>query len=200
MRTVTDTWLELAVSDSGPGFSPEALKHGLDPFFTTKGGSGTGLGLAMVYDMVKLAGGTIKIGNTGPGARVTLRLPLRRAPLADDRPRGLALLVEDDTELRAQLRDMLTGLGHAVVEASSVAEACALAEGLPLELVLSDLMLEGDEPGSALPTALPGLDVRLMTSLPPGDPRRAAAEAAAPVIAKPFTQGQLATFLSGAET
>ncbi|AWI85395.1 hybrid sensor histidine kinase/response regulator [Alloyangia pacifica] len=200
MRTVKDTWLELAVSDSGPGFSPEALKHGLDPFFTTKGGSGTGLGLAMVYDMVKLAGGTIKIGNTGPGARVTLRLPLRRAPPAQDRPRGLALLVEDDTELRTQLRDMLTGLGHAVVEASSVAEACALAEGLPLELVLSDLMLEGDAPGSALPTALPGLDVRLMTSLPPGDPRRVAAEAAAPVIAKPFTQGQLATFLSGAET
>ncbi|MCA0939701.1 PAS-domain containing protein [Salipiger pacificus] len=197
MRCVKDTWLELAVSDSGPGFSPEALKHGLDPFFTTKGGSGSGLGLAMVYDMVKLAGGTIKIGNAAPGARVTLRLPLRRAPSAPDRPRGLALLVEDDTELRAQLRDMLTGLGHAVVEASSVAEARALAEGLSLDLVLSDLMLEGDEPGSALPAALPGLDVRLMTSLPPGDPRRAAAEAAAPVIAKPFTQGQLATFLNG---
>ncbi|WP_353474972.1 PAS-domain containing protein [Salipiger sp. H15] len=200
LRTVKDTWLELTVSDSGPGFSTEALKHGLDPFFTTKGGAGSGLGLAMVYDMVKLAGGTIKLGNgpqEAPGARVTLRLPLRRAPRLQDRARGLVLLVEDDTELRAQLREMLTGLGHAVVEASSVAEARALAEGLTLELVLSDLLLEGDEPGSALPAALPGLDVRLMTSLPPGDPRRMAAEAAAPVIAKPFSQGQLATFLSG---
>ncbi|MBE9637408.1 PAS-domain containing protein [Salipiger mangrovisoli] len=200
LRTVKDTWLELAVSDSGPGFSAEALEHGLDPFFTTKGGAGSGLGLAMVYDMVKLAGGTIKIGNgpkDNPGARVTLRLPLRRAIAEPGRPRGLALLVEDDQDLREQLREMLTGLGHAVVEASSVAEARVLADGLALDLVLSDLLLEGDEPGSALPAALPGLDVRLMTSLPPGDPRRQAAEAAAPVIAKPFTEGQLAAFLGG---
>ncbi|SDI22424.1 PAS-domain containing protein [Alloyangia pacifica] len=195
MRTVKDTWLELTVRDSGPGFSTEALKHALDPFFTTKGGSGSGLGLAMVYDMVKLAGGTIKISNAEPGARVTLRLPLRRAP--EMQARGLALLVEDDAELREQLRGMLTGLGHAVVEASSVAEARALAEGLSLDLVLSDLLLEGEARGSDLPGALPGLDVRLMTSLPPGDPRRTAAEAVAPVIAKPFTEGQLAAFLGG---
>ncbi len=195
MRTVKDTWLELMVRDSGPGFSEEALKHALDPFFTTKGGSGSGLGLAMVYDMVKLAGGTIKIGNAEPGARVTLRLPLRRAP--EVQARGLALLVEDDPQLREQLRDMLTGLGHAVVEASSVAEARVLADGLSLDLVLSDLLLEGGARGSELPAALPGLDVRLMTSLPPGDPRRDAAEAVAPVIAKPFTEGQLAAFLRG---
>ena len=79
LRTVKDTWLELSVSDTGPGFSEEALRHGLDPFFTTKGGEGTGLGLAMVYDMVKLAGGEVKLANGAPGARVTLRLPLRRA-------------------------------------------------------------------------------------------------------------------------
>ncbi|NDW00332.1 PAS-domain containing protein [Salipiger sp. PrR002] len=195
MRAVQGTWLELAVSDSGHGFSEEALRHGLDPFFTTKGGAGSGLGLAMVYDMAKLAGGTIKLANAARGARVTLRLPLRPAPALPPRARGLALLVEDDPELREQLRDMLTALGHAVVEASSVAEAKALAEGLDLDLVLSDVLLEGGTPGSALPAALPGLDVRLMTSLPPGDPRREAAEAAAPVIAKPFSEGQLAAFL-----
>ncbi|MBY6003187.1 PAS-domain containing protein [Salipiger bermudensis] len=192
-RTVQDTWLELAVSDTGPGFSREALARGLDPFFTTKGGEGSGLGLAMVYDMVKLAGGEVKLGNGARGACVTLRLPLRRPetqPMA-----GLALLVEDSPELRAQVREMLTGIGHSVVEASSVEEACALAEGLEIDLVLSDISLEGALPGSALPGLLPDLPVRLMTSLPPDDPLHVAARQAAPVLAKPFSEDELRAFL-----
>ena len=192
-RTVQDTWLELAVADDGPGFSPDALAHGLDPFFTTKGGEGSGLGLAMVYDMVKLAGGEVKLGNGAPGACVTLRLPLRRPETQPTS--GLALLVEDNPELRAQVREMLTGIGHSVVEASSVEEACALAEGLEIDLVLSDISLEGALPGSALPGLLPDLPVRLMTSLPPDHPRHVEARQAAPVLAKPFTADELRAFL-----
>ncbi|EAU45124.1 hybrid sensor histidine kinase/response regulator [Salipiger bermudensis] len=192
-RAVQDTWLELSVADSGPGFSAEALAHGLDPFFTTKGGEGSGLGLAMVYDMVKLAGGEVKLGNGVRGACVTLRLPLRRP---ETQPTGgLALLVEDNPELRAQVREMLTGIGHSVIEASSVEEACALAEGLEIDLVLSDISLEGALPGSALPGLLPDLPVRLMTSLPPDHPRHVEARQAAPVLAKPFTSDELRTFL-----
>lgn len=193
LRELRDTWLELVVRDTGPGFTPEALARGLDPFFTTKGGAGSGLGLAMVYDMVKLAGGTIKLANDSPGARVTLRLPLRRAVLPP-RPH-LVLLVEDDADLRAGIRDMLTGMGQVVVEAASVAEALALAEGLEIDLVLSDVLVEGAQPGSDLPGLLPHLPVRLMTSLPAGDPRHIRAAACAPVLAKPFSQGQLAGFL-----
>ncbi|APZ52105.1 PAS-domain containing protein [Salipiger abyssi] len=194
LRRLKDTWLELEVRDSGPGFSEQALKHGLDPFFTTKGGEGTGLGLAMVYDMAKLAGGDVKLANDAQGgACVTLRLPLRPAEaLAKG---GLVLLVEDNPELRAQLRETLTGLGHSVAEAASVAEACALAEGLEVDLVLSDISLEGEAPGSELPLLLPHLPVHLMTSLPPDHPLHEEARRRAPVLAKPFTDAELAAFL-----
>src|SRR5690606_11338695 len=71
-------WLEIIVSDSGPGFSPEALARATEPFFTTKGSQGTGLGLSMVYDQIKLSGGTLRLLNTeGGGAQVIIRLPLR---------------------------------------------------------------------------------------------------------------------------
>ena len=53
---IRQTWLEIVVSDTGPGFSEAALARALDPFFTTKGDGGSGLGLAMVYNMTKLAG------------------------------------------------------------------------------------------------------------------------------------------------
>ena len=90
-------WLDLTVADTGPGFSPEALARGAEPFFTTKGGgrAGSGLGLSMVYDHAKRAGGTLHLANSATGGLVRLRLPLRRiAP-------QLVLLVEDDNAVRA---------------------------------------------------------------------------------------------------
>ncbi|HBM67241.1 MAG TPA: hybrid sensor histidine kinase/response regulator, partial [Rhodobacteraceae bacterium] len=57
IRPVADIWLDFIVTDSGSGFSAKALKHALDPFYTTKGTDGNGLGLTMVYDTAKLAGG-----------------------------------------------------------------------------------------------------------------------------------------------
>ena len=192
-RPLKDTWLEITVSDTGPGFGPEALKHALDPFFTTKGDKGTGLGLAMVYDMVKLAGGAVRIGNGASGARVVLRLPLR--PVGALPQTGLVLLVEDNADLRTQIRDMLTAMGFSVAEAASVDEARALADGLDIALVLSDIVLEGEGYGTALPPELAPLPVFLMTSLPPDHPLHAEARSLAPVLAKPFDAAALSAFL-----
>ena len=75
-RALRDTWLELEIADKGVGFSKQALDQALQPFFTTKGGEGSGLGLAMVYDMTKLAGGDLRLFNK-EGAHVVVRLPLR---------------------------------------------------------------------------------------------------------------------------
>jgi signal transduction histidine kinase/CheY-like chemotaxis protein len=191
-QPLQDTWLEIAVEDTGPGFSPEALKHALDPFFTTKGGEGSGLGLPMVYDMTKLAGGRILIGNTDRGGRVALRLPLRRAAAA--RPPGLVLLVEDSPDLRSTLRDMLRGAGHSVIEAASVDEAAALIADLPeISAVLSDIVLEGNRTGIDL-ARLPrrgDCALVLMTSLPPDDPLHRQAAELATVLRKPFSAAQL---------
>ncbi|HEX9858483.1 MAG TPA: PAS-domain containing protein, partial [Paracoccaceae bacterium] len=201
-RALRDTWLEITVEDDGPGFSEAALDRALDPFFTTKGGEGSGLGLSMVYDQTKLSGGTLRLANRATGgAQVTLRLPLRRVGAAAE-PK-LVLLVEDRPEIRETVREMLRSLGHAVIEAGSADEAMALAEVPGIGLILSDINLPGTLSGVDLAEALAARGhparICLMTSLPPADARRARAGARFPVLAKPFDAAALAAFL-GAET
>jgi signal transduction histidine kinase len=201
-RLMHDTWVEFEVCDSGTGFSDEALSRAMDPFFTTKGGEGSGLGLPMVYDMTKLAGGEVKIGNCPQGGgKVTLRLPLRRAAKVD--VPGLVLLVEDSPDLRETVRDMLITRGHTVIEATSVDEALALAREIPdIQLVLSDVSLEGEATGVDLITQLPESQTPsfLMTSLPQNHPLYLEAAARAPVLPKPFSAEQLSAFLQSGVT
>lgn len=196
VRLVHDTWIEFQICDTGPGFSPTALTRALDPFFTTKGAEGSGLGLPMVYDMTKLAGGDLRLANTADGAQVTLRLPYRAAVPATT---GLALLVEDHDDLRALWRDMLMGLGHSVIEAASADEATALLADLPdIALILSDIQLEGDSTGADLARRLGknSPPLILMTSLPPDAPLFLEAQKHAPVLRKPFTAEGLAALIT----
>ncbi|WP_158965771.1 hybrid sensor histidine kinase/response regulator [Chachezhania sediminis] len=196
---VSDIWLELAVADTGTGFSPEALEKALHPFFTTKGDAGSGLGLPMVYDMVKMAGGTMDLGNWSGGAEVRLRLPLRLAPAGIG---GLALLVEDNVDLRTDYRAILMSLGYAVIEATSVEEARTLLADLDdIALILSDIRLEGSATGLdlAAETRAGQTPLVLMTSLPVDDPLHRAALTHGPVLQKPFTVGRLAALLGQAE-
>ncbi|MFC7705749.1 PAS-domain containing protein [Plastorhodobacter daqingensis] len=193
-----ETWLEISVSDTGPGFSPEALSRALDPFFTTKGAAGTGLGLSMVYDLTTLAGGNVTLSNSAHGAVVTLRLPLRRAQ-SDLRPM-LVLLVEDDETIRTSLRGMLCALGHSVIEAATGDEALTLSELPGIDMVLSDLNLPGMISGAELAERIarrPDAPVlRLMTALPASDPLRQRAQQVCPVLAKPFDAAVLSAFIA----
>lgn len=198
-RELRETWLEIVVEDDGPGFSEIALARGLDPFFTTKGGEGSGLGLAMVYDQVTLAGGTVRLANREMGGgRVTLRLPLRRAE-PDTTPK-MVLLVEDNPDIRENVREMLRALGHSVIEASSADEGLHLAALPGVEIVLSDITLPGALNGVELLERLATTDLSprgfLMTSLPTSAPLRARGEARFPLLAKPFDEAQLAAFLT----
>ena len=199
VQNAQDIWLEFIVSDTGAGFSPEALDRALDPFFTTKGGEGSGLGLAMVYDMAKLAGGEVLLANTYKGARVTLRLPLRRT---DPVPQGgLVLLVEDNPDLRDIWRDGLRTHKFQVIEASTAAEARALLANLPdIDAVLSDVMLEGAETGVDVAgyAAEAGKPVVLMTSLPMTDQMFISAQNCAPLLRKPFTMDDFTAALANA--
>jgi polar amino acid transport system substrate-binding protein len=70
----------VTVRDNGIGMSPEQLKHIMDPFFTTKRGSGgTGLGLSISYNIVKAHGGELEFtSELGQGTTVVLTLPVRR--------------------------------------------------------------------------------------------------------------------------
>ena len=198
-RQVSDTWLEWEVSDDGPGFSPSALERGVDPFFTTKGSEGSGLGLSMVYDMTKSCGGDLRLRNGAEGgAQVVLRLPYRAALSSAV---GLVLLVEDDGDIRAAVRDMLMGLGHSVIEAASADEATALLADLPdIALVLSDIQLVGDATGLDLARRIDGkVPFLLMTSLPGDNALFLEAQTLAPVLRKPFEPDALAALIAPRE-
>ncbi len=193
-HTIGEIWTEIAVSDTGPGFSKDALEKALNPFFTTKGDKGSGLGLPMVYDTVKLTGGDLSLRNTPSGASVILRLPYRTAPPVQE---GLVLLVEDSDDLRSQFRDMLVDIGFAVIEATSYDEGVALVTDVKdIALVLSDIRLEGQKTGLDLLAMLdPALPRILMTSLPYADPLHREALKRAPVLRKPFTRAQLSALI-----
>ena len=198
-----ETWLELSVADTGPGFSAHALDRALDPFFTTKAAEGgSGLGLSMVYDQITLAGGHVRLANRPQGgALVTLRLPLRPVAAPAALTGGLVLLVEDTDTIRESVRLMLCELGFAVIEAGSAEEAQALLDLPGLTLVLSDINLPGASGlDLARQAARAGLRVHLMTALPATDPVRVAAEAAFPVLPKPFSMADLRAALSQPQT
>ena len=189
-----DTWLEFRVHDTGSGFSPEALERALDPFFTTKRGHGSGLGLTMAYDFAQLSGGRLRLSN-GPdgGAVVTVQIPWR--PASGDLGSGMVLLVEDTEELRGSIRDMLIRMGMSVLEADSAEEAETLLDIPGLTHLLTDVELSGQKSGVDLVQSVSaqnrGLATLIMTGLPPLDPRRQAVPEGCHVLTKPFDEAHL---------
>jgi signal transduction histidine kinase/CheY-like chemotaxis protein/HAMP domain-containing protein len=154
---VPDEYLEISAADTGTGFVSEALSKAFEPFFTTKR-QGSGLGLSMVYGFVKQSRGYIHLDSTpGQGSAITILLP-RAAPAPLSVPHDaaapceegapwqgqLALVVEDDADVRAVLRGQLVELGFSVLEASSGDEAVELIGEIDgLCLVVSDVMMPG---------------------------------------------------------
>ena len=110
--------------DTGTGMDEETRRRCLEPFFTTKGERGTGLGLAMVYGVMQRHGGELDI-DSAPGAGTTVRLSFVVADAARRRtrpdrsswfPTGLTiLLVDDDPILLRSLREVLELDGHTIV-------------------------------------------------------------------------------------
>ena len=151
-------YVALSVSDTGTGMTPEVKMRAFDPFFTTKPiGSGTGLGLSMIYGFTRQSGGHVRIySELGQGTVVTLYLPRYRgmteavadtaqptsAPKAQ---RGeTVLVVDDEITVRAFVREVLEELGYAALEAEDGAHGLAILDGpVPIDLLLTDVGLPG---------------------------------------------------------
>jgi PAS domain S-box-containing protein len=155
------TYVAISVADDGAGMPPEVLERVYEPFFTTKEtGKGTGLGLSMVYGFVKQSGGHIAIySEVGLGTTVRIYLPASGAVAEAAAPAPVEaplpgtggetiLLVEDDASVQAYGIAVLKSLGYRPVTASSGKEAIALLEeGLPVDLILTDVVMPGGVSG-----------------------------------------------------
>jgi two-component system, cell cycle sensor histidine kinase and response regulator CckA len=146
----------LTVADTGCGMDPETLRRIFEPFFTTKPvGKGTGLGLAMVYGLIKASGGHVAVeSELGRGTTFNLFFPIvdesERAPLPLSRvgqPGGseTVLLVEDEDGVRSLARQALESRGYRVLEAADGEAALRIcrehSEGI--DLLLSDVVMPG---------------------------------------------------------
>ncbi|MBI5199594.1 MAG: response regulator, partial [Nitrospirae bacterium] len=143
----------LKISDTGKGMDQEIKNRIFEPFFTTKGiGKGTGMGLAMVYGIVKNHNGFITVDSEiGKGSTFTVYFPAVEKEIKRDEPelkeiprgRGTILVVDDEEFIRALSKEALGGLGYNVLEASNGEEAIEIYKNQRdnIELVVLDLIM-----------------------------------------------------------
>lgn len=143
----------IKVTDTGTGMDEEVKKHIFEPFFTTKGiGKGTGMGLAMVYGVVKNHNGFLTVeSEIGKGATFTIYLPASEIKTEDKTEEiktavtgtGTILIVDDEEAIRNLLSDTLTSLGYKTIEALNGKEAINLylSNKDTIDLVILDLIM-----------------------------------------------------------
>ena len=205
-------YVQVTVSDTGCGMSPELISRVFEPFFTTKRpGEGTGLGLSMAYGFVQQSGGHITLESMqGEGTTVSIYLPRSMAapdlaavagPVTTAGGSERILAVEDDPALRDTVVEMLEGLGYHVAPAQDAASALSILEsGEVFDLLFTDVMMPGairsTELAERAKALLPGIEI-LFTS---GYAENAIAhggrlDPGVSLLSKPYRREQLATKL-----
>ncbi len=198
----------MSVSDTGHGMNQETLEHIFEPFYTTKeAGKGTGLGLAMVYGIVKSHGGYITCYSE-PGLGTTFKIyfpvlitesPQQRAdsrvePQAEALPGGseTILLVDDDADVLKSGKAMLERRGYSTIMAESGERAVEIYEKEKelIDLVILDVGMPGMGGHKCLEHLLkidPGIKVIIVTGYAPsGKVKETLESGAVGFIAKPF--------------
>jgi PAS domain S-box-containing protein len=176
----TRKFVQLEVIDAGVGMDEETRRRCLEPFFTTKGERGTGLGLAMVYGTIQRHSASIEIDSTvgkGTAMRLSFAIPATPAVGADVSaatravPPLRVLVVDDDPLVLESLRETLTAEGHGVTTADGGQAGidtflAARSRGNPFPVVITDLgmpSVDGRKVSSAIKTAAPETLVLLLT-------------------------------------
>jgi signal transduction histidine kinase/ActR/RegA family two-component response regulator len=193
----------LEVSDTGTGMTDEVRRRCLEPFFSTKGERGTGLGLPMVFGIVKRHRGTLDIDSTvGKGTTFIVLLPpdttqTREVQQRTQAPSGpLSVLVVDDEPIaRDVLTEYLTGDGHTVQTAVNGRDGIEKFKAGQFAVVITDRAMPevgGDQLAAMVKEASPATPVVLLTGF--GDLMNAAGEkpdGVDLVVKKPIRLGTL---------
>jgi PAS domain S-box-containing protein len=202
-------YVTLAVTDTGVGMDERTRALIFEPFFTTKElGKGTGLGLAMVYGIVKQSGGAIAVrSEPGAGSAFTVYFPRVDAPAAQlpstpvvERSRsgqGTVLLVEDQASVRGLIKRVLLSSGYHVMEAGSGPQALALPDSQvrSIDLLITDVVMpgmSGSELAKGLTARRKGLRVLFISGYAPNEAmRESIIDPGVAFLQKPFSPAQI---------
>jgi len=165
----------ITIADTGTGMTDDVKRRCFEPFFSTKGTRGTGLGLSMVYGIITRHRGTVDIASEiGRGTTFTIRLPAATtdaapnkvvAPAAVGRPLQL-LLVDDEEMVRNVLADLLRSEGHSVDVAPDGVHGLEEFRRKNYDVAFVDRAMpgmSGDQVAQALKSVKPDLPVVLLT-------------------------------------
>jgi two-component system, cell cycle sensor histidine kinase and response regulator CckA len=198
-------YIVLAVSDTGGGMDGDALSHVFEPFFPTAApGSRTGLGLSIVYGIVKQSGGVVRVSSE-PGHGTTVKVFFPRVegdPSAPEPPSPLqgdetVLVVEDEDGVRELLWKILTEHGHTVLEARHGRDALTVAGEYnhPIQLLVTDVVMPemgAGELADQLLAVRPDMKVLFISGYTNDEIlRRGISRQEAAFIQKPFTAEDL---------
>jgi two-component system, cell cycle sensor histidine kinase and response regulator CckA len=203
-------YVMLVVRDTGIGMDEETREQVFDPFFSTKGELGTGLGLATVHGIVKQHGGGIRvISQPGQGTTFEIFLPVteEEVPTADSgdaTPDDLGgsetiLLVEDNPHVRELTRTMIERLGYTALVAEDATMALEILEshGKEVDLLFTDVVMPGMDGGELfvrVNASYPGIKVLYMSGyIDRVIASRGVLAAGTDYLRKPFTHRAMAT-------
>ncbi len=203
-------YVRLRFADTGAGMSDETLVHVFEPFFTTKGPAlGTGLGLSMVYGVVKQSLGYISVvTEPGEGTAFEIYLPRVRevSPAPADPPTTALgvetiLLAEDEPSLRGFVRRALEAAGYRVLEAHDGKDALTAFEenAEDIQAILTDIVMpnqSGPQLADRVRARRPGIGIVYMSGYPDlADDQRPTLDETSVFIQKPFTMEELTVAL-----
>ncbi|HEX2964906.1 MAG TPA: ATP-binding protein, partial [Syntrophorhabdaceae bacterium] len=116
--TTSGEYLQIIVKDTGMGMTPEVIQKAFDPFFTTREpGKGTGMGLAVVYGIVRNLNGSITVLSTpGEGSTFRIFLPKAKVPASTEQDRSIDIQTGNETVLFVEDEEMLNDWGQTVLE------------------------------------------------------------------------------------
>jgi len=199
----------LNVCDTGAGINEDTVMRIFDPFYTTKGDRGNGLGLSQVYGFVNRSMGSIKVeSEIGVGSCFTLYFPRYvgekasqdRMLKSSDSVEGseTILVVDDEPSLRSLLNEMLTSHGYSVVLAERAEQAIEILKKHHVDLVLSDVIMpgmNGYKLAEYITEHYPGIKVQLASGYSDNTHNSEQRELHNNILNKPFERNKLLTRL-----
>jgi CheY-like chemotaxis protein len=200
--------LQLQFVDDGMGMPDDVQQKIFEPFFSTKGAHGTGLGLSVSYSIIERHEGTISVSSElGNGTVFTIDLPLRVRDIAkvdelkpkDDLPGFTILVVDDEMPVRETLAEMLRAANHRVETAEGGQQALQKLKSRTFDFVFTDLAMpemDGWETARAIRNQWPEVKIVLVTGYgPTAVPPEGEDDLVDGIIGKPFNFRQVASII-----